>query len=148
MTRTTGRRLSVKYLVLGALAVVACKPTPLVLGPAANSATPVCSTDCKEQWERAQLWLVNHAAYKIQTATDVILETYKAEGGYYTFRVTKEPVGGGKYRIVIRMGCVEGAVPWQNCDPTGSDLTAAFNYYVATGNDILAAQKHGASVQE
>jgi hypothetical protein len=41
---------------------------------------PTCrdDRDCKVKWEAAQLWIVHNASYKIQTATDVLLETYNS----------------------------------------------------------------------
>lgn len=39
---------------------------------------PVCTSapDCSAKWDAAQLWIVHHASYKIQTATNVLIETF------------------------------------------------------------------------
>jgi len=78
---------------------------------------PVCSgeADCKAKWEAAQLWVVHNAAYKIQIMSDVLIETYNATNSEPSIaaRVTKEPLGGGKYRLLVSVWCdnVFGCVP-------------------------------------
>ena len=70
---------------------------------------PTCDgeQDCNAKWEAAQLWVVHNAGFKIQTATNVLIETYNAVGGSSSIaaRVTKEPLGGGRYKIVVRTFC-------------------------------------------
>lgn len=107
------------------------------LAPATQLAPVECGA-CKPEWERAQLWLIKHAAHKLQTTTDVVLRTH-APGNFdtsYGFTVTKEPVGGsmGGYRIVLATAC--GSL-LQSCDPTPSDVQRAFYHYLATGRDLL-----------
>lgn len=78
---------------------------------------PTCSEEkeCNAKWEAAQLWVVHHAGFKIQTATNVLIETYNATGGSPSIavRVTKEPLGGGKYKLVVFVTCdnIFGCVP-------------------------------------
>lgn len=86
-----------------------------------ESTIPVCSgeADCKAKWEAAQLWVVHNAGFKIQTATDVVIETYNPTRSSPSLaaRVTKEPLGSGQYRIVVSVWCdnIFGCVPdgWQ-----------------------------------
>lgn len=42
--------------------------------------TPICidAADCNAKWEAAQLWIVHNAGYKLQTATNVLLQTYNS----------------------------------------------------------------------
>ena len=48
-----------------------------VLAPAANMGDGVpCQSGCKEEWERAQVWIARHSNMKIQLSTDVLIETY------------------------------------------------------------------------
>ncbi|MDP1586303.1 MAG: hypothetical protein Q8M07_01045 [Prosthecobacter sp.] len=79
--------------------------------------TPVCidEKDCKAKWEAAQLWIVRNAGFKLQIITDVLLQTYNASGGSPSIaaQVTKEPLGGGKYKILVSVSCdnMFGCVP-------------------------------------
>lgn len=70
---------------------------------------PICNDekDCAAKWEAAQLWIIHNAGYKLQTTTSVLLETYNATGSSTSLavRVTKEPLGGGKYKILVRTWC-------------------------------------------
>jgi hypothetical protein len=110
-------------LILGALSLVGCAtagPSPQVRAQFQDT-IPTCSgeADCKAKWETAQLWVVHNAGFKIQTATDVLIETCNATGGSPSIavRVTKEPLGGGQYRFVVFVSCdnIFGCVPdsWQ-----------------------------------
>lgn len=78
---------------------------------------PVCDgeADCKAKWEAAQLWVVHNAGFKVQTATDVLIETYNPGPSDATIatRVTKEPLGGGRYKLVVYVWCnnIFGCVP-------------------------------------
>lgn len=88
---------------------------------------PTCSNekDCKAKWDAAQLWIVHNAGYKLQTVTDVLLETYNP-GEYDTdlaVRVTKEPQGDGVYKIIVKAWCnnIFG------CTPNALDAELDFN---------------------
>lgn len=118
--------------------------TPVMLGPAANAGPVTCDTNCTTSWERAQLWLAKHSRWKIQTATDVMIQTYNPpeHDTSYGFTATREPLGGGRYTITLTLHCAN----FIRCDPKESDVVSAFNYYVATGEDILATAKHGSAV--
>lgn len=135
-----------RSLALLALPLAGClfATHPLALGPAAYAGPFMCDTDCKPAWERAQLWIVRHSKWKIQTATDVMIQTFSPVGYdvSYGFVATKEPIGGGRYRISLAMRC--GNI---SCDPGESDVRSAFNYYVAGGSDVLAANNHAGSVR-
>jgi len=67
------------FAVISALSIEACAagPSPQVVQQFQNT-IPTCSgeADCKAKWEAAQLWVVHNAGFKIQTATDVLIETY------------------------------------------------------------------------
>jgi hypothetical protein len=90
---------------------------------------------CAEQWQRAQLWLAKHSNMKIQTSTDVLLQTYNppsVSGSTYSFTVTKEPLGNGQYKILMEAPC-NGMM----CSPKVEEVKKAFYYYVQTGKDLL-----------
>jgi hypothetical protein len=90
---------------------------------------------CAEQWQRAQLWLAKHSNMKIQTSTEVLLQTYNPpsnSGSTYSFTVTREPLGNGQYRIFMEAPC-NGMM----CSPKVEEIKKAFYYYVQTGKDLL-----------
>lgn len=82
-----------------------------------NKTIPTCVgvEDCNAKWEAAQLWVVHHSAYKIQTATNVLIETYNpaSSSPQIAARVTKEPQGAGKYKLLVTVWCdnMFGCVP-------------------------------------
>lgn len=86
---------------------------------------PVCNgeKDCSVKWDMAQLWVVRNASYKIQTSTSVLIETYSSSrsdnNDTMAVRVTKEPMGGGKYKILAEVTCL--GIRW-NCDAVNSTL--------------------------
>lgn len=90
---------------------------------------------CKQDWERAQLWLAKHSLLKLQTSTDVLLQTYNPSqySPTYTFSVTREPVGSSQYRIAMDLSCGNPL----GCNPNPVDVRTAFLYYVKTGQDVL-----------
>ena len=108
------------------------------LVPAAmiGTSVPCDSTTCKEDWERAQLWIVKHSRWKIQTTTDVLIETYNPVGyePSYGFTVVREPAGGGSYSISMTMTCGN----MFGCSPKPVEVQEAFYYYVARGIDLLS----------
>ncbi len=106
------------------------------LAPAAGMGGGVrCAAPCQAEWTRAQLWLVNHAQWKLQLVNDVLLQTYNPTTGdpTYGFTVTKEPQsdGSGMIRMTVFCGNLYG------CDPKPPDVGKAFYYYVSTGVDLL-----------
>ncbi|MFL5560740.1 MAG: hypothetical protein ACJ79K_04610 [Gemmatimonadaceae bacterium] len=120
------------------LVLCACPATKLDVGPATGAPPATCNSGCTAEWERAQLWIVNHSRLKIQLATDVTIQTYNPPDNStdFAFSATKEPIGGDSYRITLGMGCVNLI----SCGSRPEDIKAAFNYYVSTGTDILAGR--------
>jgi hypothetical protein len=114
-----------------AAVTTAVSPARLVVGDnvACDDAT------CKQDWERAQLWLAKHSSWKLQTSTDVLLQTYNGTqySPTYAFSVTREPLGSGQYRIAMELGCGNPL----GCNPNALDVRTAFLYYVKTGQDVL-----------
>ena len=60
---------------------------------------------CKLYWERAQVWVVKNSNWKIQIATDVLIQTYNAAGTLNHYTLMREPQGGGVERITMTTGC-------------------------------------------
>ena len=92
--------------------------------------TPTCAgeSDCVAKWELAQIWIVKHAGYRVQTVTTVVIETFNSTGSSdrLAATVTKEPLGGGRYKIIAKFWCANS--PW--CINERLDATVAFNRYV------------------
>lgn len=92
---------------------------------------PTCSgeADCSAKWETAQLWVAKHAAYKIQTVTNVLIQTYNpdATSTYLAAVAVKEPLGGGAYVIHVNLWCNN----LFGCTPDRYEAMMAFNIAVA-----------------
>ena len=92
-----------------------------------NSTIPTCSgtAGCNAKWEAAQLWVVHNAGWKIQTQSSVLIETYNAVNSSTNIavRVTKEPLGGGRYQFLVKVWCdnIFG------CHPDSWDAALNFN---------------------
>lgn len=75
----------------------------------AEESRPQCvgEADCRAKWEAAQIWLTRHSGFKIQVATDVLIETYNPTGysPNLAMRITKEPQGGGRYLLRLEAWC-------------------------------------------
>lgn len=128
---------------LGCVSGVTTEGVKTALAPAEGIAfEAVCASgDCPQYWERAQLWLAKHSNMKIQTSTDVLLQTYNpssSAGSTYGFTITKEPLTEGQYKIVMEANC-SGMM----CAPKVEEVYKAFYYYVTTGKDLLLEIEDG-----
>ena len=86
---------------------------------------------CQTAWRRAQLWLVDNSHWKIQIATEVVIETYNGDP-YTPFRhyvLTREPLGGDRERIKIASGCPNT----YGCSTDEIADAARFKRYVRAG---------------
>lgn len=104
---------------------------------ALNSTTPICidDKDCKAKWDAAQLWVVKYSSFKLQMVTDVSIETYSPPeySDWLAYRVTKEPLGGGKYKIVVTAYCgLNGGCEFSSVRPI--DMELAFNKAVGAAS--------------
>lgn len=105
--------MKIAITLLAACAILAGCATPSPEREAkmaeARRTTPICRSekDCAAKWDAAQLWIVKNAGYKIQTATNVVIQTYNSVNGDVGLQVqvTREPVGDGSYRIVALINC-------------------------------------------
>ena len=129
--------------MLGALTVggaLACAPPNPALAPGRELGDSfVCDTDCAAAWQRAQLWLVNYAPFKIQTANDVVIQTYTSvdNSADIDYTLTRESLPGGKYRIAARVHCASLV----GCVPNAADRRGALLYYMKTGIDLIASSR-------
>lgn len=125
----------------GLLAFACTVPQHIDLGPAADAGPVECDSGCVIEWQRAQLWIDRHSKMKIQTATDVIVQTFNPSssgGPAYGFTAQKTPLGSLRYRITVEPQCVKALI---GCTETPEDLAAAFYYFVATGADVLQGKE-------
>ena len=126
----TPTRLAVLVSVLCSAGCLS--PQKVALQRQAGATRPVCdgAADCAAKWDAAQLWVAQHAGYGIQTATNVVIQTYTSVNSSDTrlmATVTKEPIGSGKYRIVAKLSC------WNmsGCSTDPTQATVDFNNAVA-----------------
>lgn len=119
-------------LILGTLALAGCASpgggAPSI-SPEALQA-PICKSQaqCNEAWRRAQVYVATHAGYKIQTATDSIIQTFGPADSSpsIAFQVTRQPIGGGREQIVASASCDN----LFGCIPRTAEAIAGFNAYV------------------
>lgn len=135
-------RLTRPFYFLAVLLLVGCaratSPDLLAaLAPAPAATQFLCGGEnCNLAWQRAQLWISKHSRWKIQTATDVLIQTYNpsANSPTYGFTVSEEPMEPGTYRITIQIVCGN----LLGCNPRPEDIARAFYYYLDSGKDLLA----------
>jgi hypothetical protein len=118
---------------------LACMPPSIAneteLAPArAVGAVVECDSGCKPEWERAQVWLAKHSAWKIQIATDVMIQTCTSvdESAFLDFTIIKEPTGAWRHRITVSTHCAS----WFHCVPGEDDTRSTLLYYIKTGTDL------------
>ena len=97
-------------IVTTTLAGCAVPATQATSSEASEANLPLmCENDaqCQAMWRRSQVWIAENSGWKIQIATDAIIETYNPpEGSRKRFyRITRESVGGGREQIKIASGC-------------------------------------------
>lgn len=109
------------YAVIAFSLLAGCAAAPSMQAARAEieQTAPVCTgeADCAAKWDAAQLWIAHHAAYKIQVLTNVMIETYNPGDASpkIAVRVTKEPIGGGSYKLMANVWCnnIFGCIPDQ-----------------------------------
>jgi hypothetical protein len=134
--------LSVCALISGCAANISTRLQPQI--QAARPDAPIQCGECKVEWQRAQLWVTKHSRWKIQTSTDVVIQTFNAVSSdvSYGFTITREPTASG-YQLAVAVVC--GNI--LGCDPLPADVRRAFYHYAATGQDLLDGQGYLGSVR-
>lgn len=113
------------------IALTGCASTPDNPAMSAEAAEPLlCSNkpQCDAYWQRAQVWVASNSNYRIQVATDAIIETYGPYTGkaQLAFRVTRVPNADGSARILILPAC-DGLL---GCYPTRTAAVIDFKRFV------------------
>lgn len=95
--------------------------------------TPVCvgEKDCNAKWDAAQYWVSRNSDYKIQTSTNIVVETYNSHDRGIAAKVTKEPMGSGKYRIIVEIWCDKMKSLDYGCTQDPLDARLNFNQKVS-----------------
>jgi len=122
----------------------AAAPLAIVLGGCADSqqflakrerieeTRPVCvqGPDCDAKWDAALHWVYNHAGFYVRTANANLIDTYfgGASDERPVVRVTKEPLGEGKYKLVISIDCTN----FFGCVPNKWNEELSFNQPIAS----------------
>lgn len=96
--------------------------------------TPLICTNeqqCSLFWERATYWVSTVSAFKIQTLSPSLIETFTPTGpsAQLAWKITKEPLPDGTYRIWIYAGCASRF----GCTPRYELGIANAKRYIGTG---------------
>ena len=122
-----------KILALACFALLSgsCAPTQAMLVKQSQVAEtiPTCSDDrdCDRKWVAAQAFVTQNSGFRIQTATDAIIETFGPTTAVaFAFNVVKEPIVDAGYRFLVTVYCGNifgcGEDPW--------DVALRFNNYL------------------
>jgi len=97
--------------LLGTVVLASCAASPEHVARVSeyNRTIPTCNAPerCQRLWDAAQVWVSSNSAYRIQVASDAVIETY-GPMGYGTalaMRVIKSPVGSTGYRFLFFGSC-------------------------------------------
>ena len=95
--------------------------------------------DCDVKWSRAVAWVANNSRWKIQTQTDLLVQTYNSADGSQSpsFTVSRAASGDGLYEISLNGACDN----LFGCNPTIPEARTKFAEFVgATAAPVGAAQ--------
>ena len=86
---------------------------------------------CDAWWARAQVWVINHSEYKLQTVTDSIIQTDGPSGGKraLAYQITKTPSNEGTATIGFAAHCDN----MLGCEPNPWKAGADFKQFVRGG---------------
>lgn len=81
---------------------------------------------CDFYWQRAQVWIVQNSRYKIQTANDVLIQTYGSDDYHPAYTVTRDAKMDGSARIRIDVACGD----MFGCQPRPWEAANSFKDFV------------------
>jgi hypothetical protein len=87
--------------------------------------------ECDLLWQRAQIWVSQNSGYRIQTATDAVIQTFGPFGSKVelAFQVLRNPRADGGAAITIRGYCDN----MFGCQPNEIDAILRFKSFVRNG---------------
>lgn len=108
--------------------------------------TPLtCSNqnECDVWWQRAQSWVTNHSAYKVEAATDSLIQTTGPDGGKraLAYQITKTANHDGTATIGFAAHCDSSL----GCKPNPWEAGANFKEFVRSGMAGNVPQDGGAA---
>lgn len=127
---------SMAILLIGGCAAIDNPQLDTALSTSKNSTSDItCDNGCKNEWERAQAWVMKHSKMKIQLVNDMMITTYNPirNDPDYGFNITKEPLGNNRYKITMDLGNAN----MFGGKPKPLEVKSLFNYYVQYGKDLL-----------
>lgn len=99
-------------LIITLLTLAGCETMQHSISQSAEeSAIPpimcVGKDQCDVYWARTQVWIAQNSRYKIQFATNAVIQTFTSEqhSADNHFMATREPLLNGNERIVLATGC-------------------------------------------
>jgi hypothetical protein len=128
-------------LCLGFVAAAGCSTQgqvdPDVMQIATKPLTCSNKAECDVWWQRAQTWVASHSTYKIESATDSLIQTAGPDGGKraLAYQITRTANPDGTAIIGFAAHC-DGSM---GCKPNPWEAGADFKQYVR-GNAASAPQ--------
>ncbi|WP_162066668.1 hypothetical protein [Burkholderia sp. THE68] len=102
-----------------------------VMEQATQPLTCMSKPECDAWWARAQVWVTNHSAYKLQTVTDSIIQTAGPSSGKraLAYQITKTPTNEGTATIGFAAHCDNPL----GCEPNPWQAGADFKQFIRNG---------------
>jgi hypothetical protein len=115
---------------------------PDVMQIATTPLTCSSQTECNMWWQRAQTWVTNHSHYRIEAATDSLIQTAGPDGGKraLAYQITTTPNSDGTATIGFAAHCDSSL----GCKPNPWEAGADFKKFVRSGVASNAPQGNGA----
>ncbi|MGF6769649.1 hypothetical protein P3T18_002119 [Paraburkholderia sp. GAS199] len=101
---------------------------PDVMQVATTPLTCSSKAECDTWWQRAQTWVTSHSTYKIESATDTLIQTAGPDGGKraLAYQITRTANPDGTATIGFAAHC-DGSM---GCKPNPWEAGADFKAYV------------------
>jgi hypothetical protein len=132
-----GGNKAMKKALLATLCVLAAgcstrgQVNPDVMQVATTPLTCSGASECTLWWQRAQTWVSSHSAYRIEAATDTLIQTEGPLGGKraLAYQITKAPNNDGTATIGFAAHCDSSL----GCKPNPWEAGADFKAFVRSG---------------
>ena len=124
--------LAALCVATAAVAATACSTQgqvdPDVMQIATTPLTCSNKTECDLWWQRAQTWVTNNSRYKVESATDTLIQTAGPDGGKraLAYQITRTANPDGTATIGFAAHC-DGSL---GCKPNPWEAGADFKQYV------------------